>query len=177
MDNIELATKRNIFSKYDFSKFSLIKKAGVDRNSPESELFHGIATIVQIILTVTETMVEQKNPDISYYKKMEAKVLKNYGRLQLMYQGIDWNELDLKDPDFEVFFRMKRLIEQLGQNLNPLLMESKKELRIHGNWTNYRKFVELIERIRETMQDFAEIRERLSKAADSNNGERATVFV
>jgi hypothetical protein len=156
-------TKLKLFNKYDFSKFSLIQKSRVDEESPEAGLFHGIAAVVQNILMLMEILADEKIQDIAYYRKLEDRICKNYGRLQLPFQGIDWKEIDPKDPDFGVFFKMRQLIKDLGKTLNSLFAESKKELRIRNNSPDYQKFLEQIKEIGKAMQNFAEIKERLTE--------------
>jgi hypothetical protein len=169
--NIE--KKLEIFEKYDFSKSALLKRAGLNYESHKSNLYHGIANKIQILVINIGIIASVELEDIEKYKKVEDKVFKNYGCLQTKYQTIDWDELDQNDSDCVVLFKMKKMIDQLGRDIDRFLRKTRLEFKV--NLLESREYKELKKKIEgssELMQQFKEIKERLQKENDSSTASR-----
>jgi hypothetical protein len=169
--NIE--KKLEIFEKYDFSKSVLLKRAGLHYESHKSNLYHGIANKIQILVTDIGIITSGELEDMQTYKKVEDRVFKNYGWLQAKYQTIDWDELDQNDFDCAVFFKMKKVIDDLGRDIDRLLSKTRLEFKV--NLLESREYKELKKKIEESselMQQFKEIKERLQKENDFSTASR-----
>ncbi len=167
---MDIAKKLKIFEKYDFSKSALLKRAGLGYESNKSNLYHGIANKIQILITNIAIIASGELEDIQRYKKVENRVFKNYGWLQSKYQTIDWDELDQEDLDCAVLFKMKELIDDLGREIDRFLSKTRLEFKLNLLKSDeYRELKQKIEESSELMQQFKEIQERLQKENDSSN--------
>jgi hypothetical protein len=167
---VDLKEKLAIFEKYDFSKSALIQRAGIDYHSQKSNLYHGIANKIQIMITNIAIIASGKLENIQEYREIEDKVFKDYGWLQVKYQGIDWNELDYDDFDFAVFFEMKTLLDDLSRDIDTFLNKSRLEFKLNTmDSKEYREIKQKIEHSNQLMQKFKETKERLQKEKDSSS--------
>jgi hypothetical protein len=157
--------KLAIFEKYDFSKTAHLKRAGINREDSRSDLYHDIAGMLQSLLINVSAIANGEVNDVDRYSKLQVLVYKSYGWLQSEYQGIDWDELDADDPDFSVFFKMKRLIDDLGQTISAFLENSRRKLGRKVDADNadksYEKMQEQIEAMGDLMQGYLSVKENL----------------
>jgi hypothetical protein len=161
---MDIEKKLEIFKKYDFSKSALLKRAGLGYESHKSNLYHGIANKVQILITNIAIIASVKLENIKKYKRIEDKVFKEYGWLQIKYQGIDWNELDRDDFDCVIFFEMKTLIDAIGRDIDKFLEKSRLEFKFNTMESDEcKELKQKIQYSNDLMQKFKEIKDRIKK--------------
>jgi hypothetical protein len=163
---MDAEAKLAIFEKYDLSKSALIKKAKLDYESSQAKLYHGMATMLQSLVMCLEALLSGEVEDVQDHKNMQNEVYRSYGWLQSKYQGIDWNELDSDDLDFEVFFKMNELINELGHTIDAFLKESRKKSGQKIDSKHYSKLQHQIRVMRNLMLQYKEIKTKLEKQTE-----------
>jgi hypothetical protein len=158
--------KRELFEKYDFSKTGILKRAGVDPQSPVRDLYHDIAGMVQSLVFECERLESAETRDIPEHAAIQNRIYKNFGWLQTQYLSIEWDELSAHDSDFRVFYRMKEALNHLGRVLYLFLHERRKALDDGADARHDASLREIIERIGHLMRAFQETRERIEKRAE-----------
>jgi hypothetical protein len=155
--------KLALFEKYDFSKTELLRKASIDYDDPKIELYHDIAGMVQALGMKLASVADGTVQDIKEYNILQDEIYKCYGWLQLKYQGIDWNELDVGDSDLGVFFKMKQTIDDLGYSISSFMDQSRIGLGARFDSKKYENIEKLIQEIGGLMQEYRKIKDKLRK--------------
>jgi len=155
--------KLALFEKYDFSKTRLLKKAAIDRDDPKIELYHDIAGIVQALVIELNAVADGTVQDVKVYGELQDKIYKCYGWLQLKYQGITWREMDGDDPELSVFFKMKKLIDDLGHSVNSFLDKSRISMGNRTGSQEYKNIEKQIKEIGKLMQKYRKTKEKLKE--------------
>ena len=87
----------------------------------------------------------------------------DYGWLQIKYLGIDWQELGSGDRDFSIFFKTKRLIDDLGHSIDHFLETCRRNPgSTMDSDENYMKIQGQIKEIGELMQEYLAVKEQLA---------------
>ena len=160
---MENSEKRDIFERYDFSKTAQLKKAGIKGGDPKKELYHDIAGIIQSLFISLSAITTGEVKDIKEYQNLQDSIYMDYGWLQIKYLGIEWQELDSGDRDFSIFFKTKRLIDDLGRSIDPFLETWRRYPdRTMDSDESYKKIQEHIKEIGELMQEYLAAKERLT---------------
>lgn len=160
-------TKMDIFERYDFSKTGILKRAGVDPQSPVRDLYHDIAGMVQALVFECDRLNDPENRDIDEWATIQDRIYKGYGWLQTQYLSIEWGALSFDDPELKVFFHMRKALEDLGRILYDFLGKSRKELAQGARSDNHQPLREIIERIGMLMHVYGETSERIQRRIKS----------
>lgn len=159
---MEAEMKVAVFEKYDFSRSGLIRRAGMEVKDSRTDLYHDIAGIVQTMLTGLSALAEGEGKDINRHQKLQDSMYKGYGWLQCRYRGIDWHELDSGDPDFQVFFKMKTSIDDLGRSLDHFLEKARREAGRKMDSAGFRDTEKQLQDMGDVLREFMETKERLA---------------
>ncbi len=162
--------KKELFERYDFSKTAILKRAGVDPQSPVTDLYHDIAGMVQSLVFECDRFGDPEIRDIEMCATIQDRIYRNYGWLQSQYQTIQWEELSAHDSDLNVFFQMRAALKDLGRILCDLLEESRKALAQGKSAGDHPPFRDIIEKIGTLMQAYRETREKIERSLASSDG-------
>jgi ABC-type phosphate transport system substrate-binding protein len=119
--------------------------------------------MIQVLWNNLSTVAEGTIQDFKEYNMLQDEIYMCYGWLQLKYQGIDWNELDVGDSDLGVFFKMKQTIDDLGYSISSFMDQSRIGLGARFDSKKYENIEKLIQEIGGLMQEYRKIKDKLRK--------------
>ncbi len=157
--------KRELFEKYDFSKTGILRRAGVDPQSPLRVLYHDIAGILQSLVFECERLDALEKRDVEEYETIQDRIYKGFGWLQTQYLSIDWEGLPSDDSDLQVFFNMKLALEDLGRALHDLLDIARRDLERNARSGNLAQFRDIIKKTGKIMRAYQETWDKLEKGS------------
>ena len=155
--------KLALFEKYDFSKSAILRREGLDEESPEAERHHGFGAILQAIAIELGVIKDGECDDVDEFHEVQNRIWAHYQWLQSRYNEIDWDEMDHDDPDLSLFFEMKERIDRLGNLMDTFLRESREHLCKKQEPRAYKEIQDLMKDIRELLQGFKAAKKRLEK--------------
>jgi hypothetical protein len=151
------------FEKFDFSKTGLLKRSAIEAGDPKIILYHDIAGMVQVLLMKLDEVADGAAKDIKEYNLLQDDIYKCYGWLQIKYQSIEWSKIDNDDPDFSIFFKMKKSIDDLGYSINSFLETSRLHVENKSDLEGYTSIKNQIKKMGELMQQYRRTKENLKK--------------
>jgi hypothetical protein len=155
--------KLTFFEKFDFSKTGLLKRSTIDIDDPKIELYHDIAGMVQVLLMKLSEVADGAAKEVKAFKLLQDTIYKCYGWLQMKYQSIEWSDIDSDDPEFSIFFKMKKSIDDLGHSIDSFLETSRRHLGNGSKLEEYTDIEKQIKKMGELMQLYRRTKESLKK--------------